>query len=135
MGMGRRMMTSSPRSEDAMKTIRATPPEMEPVLVERPLPACTLLPDGQPGIVTIRGVDYEISFHSHLPATCGAVIVGYRLVHCDGERVYDLHVEGRHLVCDCASCVYRKCACKHVLDILYLCRRGFLPFPDDYPGD
>ena len=56
---------------------------------QRPIPACEILPQGNPGLALINQVAYRLEYHSELPAQGEPVIRGYRLTKPDGT-CYDL---------------------------------------------
>jgi hypothetical protein len=95
---------------------------------------CELLPDGQPGVLTItaptrRGpvsADYTVSVHfddrGHE--------VGYQLVHQGNHNVYDISTEWGldQWECDCGDCLFRSRLCKHSRGLQQALRAvGLLP--------
>jgi hypothetical protein len=98
------------------------PPAGPAVCHKRPVCCCEILPDGFPGLVSIGGTDYLLSYHATLPAWGEPLIRGYRLVNLTSGATYDL--DAQTLACDCPDALWRRGACKHSRAIWELRARG-----------
>jgi hypothetical protein len=91
----------------------------------RPVYCCTLLPQGQAGLISINGQDYGLRPLGRGPEG------GYRFYKVKDGKVYDVDTSAGYAECDCPDFVWNRGtvehpACKHILALVQLHKDGVI---------
>src|SRR5262245_20073210 len=106
-------MSTLPRSRQPLQ-----PVQVAGRFLQKPICPCEIVPQGKPGVLSIDGLPYLVSYVGELPAEGEPIVRGYQVVKADGT-VYHIDTQTRwgQWQCDCADATYRgerPGGCKHV---------------------
>ena len=83
----------------------------EAVILSRAICCCEMLPKGLPGLISINGQTYTLSYNATLPEVGQPIVHGYRLTSTESYKAYDLPEDLS--TCDCADWTFRRNTVEH----------------------
>src|SRR5262245_66693325 len=121
-----------------MQSVSRPKSPLNPVAVigrflQPPICPCEIVPQGKPGVLSIDGTPYLVSYVGELPPEGEPIVYGYAITKADGT-VYHIDTQTRwgQWQCDCPDATYRgerPGGCKHVAALRQALARAATPDP------
>src|SRR5262245_1710836 len=97
-------MSTLPRSRKPLQPVQVRGKFLQP-----PVCPCEIVPGGKPGVLSLDGTPYLVSFIGELPpAPAEPVVYGYQLTKADGTLYHiDVNTRWGQWQCDCPDATFR----------------------------